>query len=107
MTNSHSAGPGTLYDALASYTTCSISLFPQLSMSLPFGPHNPKRITARECNEVGDDVVTGTTAKLILLRQSIRANGVDDWRTLGDWSQATHVWDPTSRYHFLVYSSLK
>ena len=31
--------------------------------------------------------MTWTAAELVLLRQSIRKNGVDDWRTLGDWSQ--------------------
>ena len=37
-------------------------------------------------DEEGDGV-TWTTAELLRLRQSIRENGVDDWRTLGDWSE--------------------
>lgn len=35
----------------------------------------------------GADTVAWTTAELEVLRKSIRENGLDDWRTLGDWSQ--------------------
>lgn len=35
----------------------------------------------------GTDAVAWTAAELEVLRQSIRENGLDDWRTLGDWSQ--------------------
>ncbi|CBJ30989.1 hypothetical protein Esi_0227_0043 [Ectocarpus siliculosus] len=36
----------------------------------------------------GPGAVAWTAAELEVLRQSIRENGLDDWRTLGDWSQA-------------------
>lgn len=51
------------------------------------------------CSEVGDDVAW-TTAELVALRQSIRENGVEDWRTLGDWSKVNH-------YHFAYGSRVR
>lgn len=35
----------------------------------------------------GEDAVAWTASELSILRQSIREYGLDDWRTLGDWSQ--------------------
>lgn len=43
---------------------------------------------AMRSGEVGDDI-TWTETELALLRQSIRENGVEDWTTLGDWSEVT------------------
>ena len=35
----------------------------------------------------GEDAVAWTASELSILRQTIRDNGLDDWRTVGDWSQ--------------------
>lgn len=38
-----------------------------------------------------DGAVAWTPSELRALRQSIRDNGLDDWRTLGDWGKVGYV----------------
>lgn len=49
----------------------------------------PPLILLKMTGDEGRDGVTWTSAELLLLRRGIRDNGVDDWRTLGDWSKVT------------------